>query len=318
MVRGRDLLTACAIATAIVLGPATVAMGATGTGTFILARQASAFIPAARAQWTLDGSVLPARAEAPLVGLRADASLTNTDSRYVRATLESAQQDPVVSDCGDGTGATTTQTLGGVASAASVFEVELSLNLLSGRGTAHLGVAATPWLGAEGTDFAPGTTNSTYHSTCYGSVDDRAGVVDVIRDGEDAMFTAFVGGKINELSWRLTRGAGGVWQMQGTRRLESDGVYTVSASATFAGTPVSLHAGCAMPTVRDLAPARTLTQAKRITARAGFPHVSTAAKMTRAAHRGRYFIDEAIGNRNPIRCGYRRLHLIRSLGWPGA
>ena len=65
----------------------------------------------------LDGVVLAARAEAPLVGLTADRSLVDTDSRYVRATLQSAQQDPVVTDCGDGTGATTTEAIGGVASA---------------------------------------------------------------------------------------------------------------------------------------------------------------------------------------------------------
>jgi hypothetical protein len=254
--------------------------------------------------------VLPARAEAPLVGLSADQGLADTDSRYVRATLQSAQQDPVVMECGDGTGATTTTVLGGVASAPSVFEVALSLNLLTGRGTAHLGIAPSPWPGAEGVDFAPGTTNWTSHSTCYGTVEDRTDAVDVIRDGADAMFTAFAGRQIAELTWRLTRGAGGAWRMQGTRRVDADAVYTVSAAATFAGTPASMHAGCAMPTVRDLAPARTLQQARRIAARAGFPHVLARTKMTRAARRGRYFIDEGVGNRGqaPARgCGWSRV-----------
>jgi hypothetical protein len=316
MARGRDELTACVVAAAIALGLASPARAGTGTGTFTLARQADAATPAARADWALDGTVLAARAEAPLVGVTPDAGLTDTDSRYVHATLQSAQQDPVVTDCGDETGGTTTVGFGGVVSAASVFEVELSLNLLTGRGTAHLGVAATPWQGAEGLDFAPGTTNSTSHSTCYGSVDDRSAVVDVIRDGGEAMFTASVGRQVNELSWRLTRGAGGVWRMQGTRRFNADSAYTASAAATFAGTPASLHATCTMPTVHSLAPARTPKQARRILARAGFPHVLARAKMTRAARRGRYFIDEAVGNSTPVRCGYRRLHLVRSLGWP--
>jgi hypothetical protein len=105
--------------------------------------------------------------------------------------------------------------------------------------------------------------------------------------------------------------------MGGTRTLKVDDVYTITTSVTFAGSPVSLHAECTMPTVRNLAPAKTLASAKRITARAGFPHViNGGARMTRAARRGRYFIDEGIGNRNPIACGYRRLHLVRSLGWP--
>jgi hypothetical protein len=86
---------------------------------------------------------------------------------------------------------------------------------------------------------------------------------------------------------------------------------------TFAGSPVSLHAECTMPTVRNLASAKTLASAKRITARAGFPHViNGGSRMTKAARRGRYFIDEGIGNRNRIACGYGRLHLVRSLGWP--
>src|SRR4051794_38493947 len=106
--RRAGLCVTVAALTLILAGPA---MAGTGRGTFTVARKAGAFTPAARAQWSLDGTVLPARAEAPLVGLRADPSLTNTDSRYVRATLQSAQQDPVVSDCGDGMGGTITQTL---------------------------------------------------------------------------------------------------------------------------------------------------------------------------------------------------------------
>ena len=309
-------MAACALAAATALALASPALAGTGAGTFTLARQAGAFSPAARAEWKLDGVVLPARAEAPLVGVRADASLTNTDSRYVRATLESAQQDPIVTDCGDGTGDTTTQTLGGVASAPSVFEVDLSLNLLTGRGTAYLGVASSPWQGIEAIDFAPGMTNSTSHSTCSGMVDDSSRAVDVIRDGGEAMFTASVARQVNERAWRLRRRAGGAWRMGGTRRVKTDDVYTVSTSVTFRGAPVSLHARCTMPTVRDLAPARTLTRARHIAARAGFPHVISRAKMTRAARRGRYFIDEGVGNRSPVPCGYRRLHLIRSLGWP--
>jgi hypothetical protein len=307
----------CVAVAALILILAGPAMAGTGRGTFTLARQAGAFTPGARAQWSLDGSVLPARAEAPLVGLRADPSLTNSDSRYVRATLQSAQQDPRVSDCGDGMGGTTTQTLGGVASAPSVFEVALSLNLLTGRGTAQVGVAETPWQGAEGTDFAPGMTTYTLHSTCYGTVDDSTAPVDVIRDGEEAMFTAFAGRRIGQLTLRLRRGPGGTWHLGGSRTLKVDDVYTVAASVTFAGSPVSLHAGCTMPTVRALNRARTLAAARRIAARAGFPHVIAAgSRMTKAARRGHYFIDEGIGNANPVRCGYRRLHLVRSLGWP--
>jgi hypothetical protein len=314
--RAATTATACALVAALILaGPA---MAGTGRGTFTLARQAGAFTPAAQARWALDGAVLPARAEAPLVGLRADPSLTNTDSRYVRATLQSAQQDPVVNDCGDGMGGTTTQTFGGVASAPSVFEVALSLNLLTGKGKAQVGVAETPWAGAEGRDFAPGMTTYTLHSTCYGSVQDSSSPVEVVRDGEQAMFTAFAASRLESLlSWRLRRGAGGAWHMAGARTLKIDDTYTVTTSLSFAGSPVSLHAGCTMPTVRDLARARTLAAAKRITARAGFPHVlSRGSRKTRAARRGRYFIDEGIGNTGPVPCGSRGLHLVRSLGWP--
>src|SRR4051812_27087636 len=116
MAHGREATAAkgCAAVAALSLILAGPAIAGTGHGTFTLARHAGPFTPAARAEWSLGGTVLPARAEAPLVGLRADPSLTNTDSRYVRATLQSAQQDPVVSDCGDGMGGTSTQTLGGV------------------------------------------------------------------------------------------------------------------------------------------------------------------------------------------------------------
>jgi hypothetical protein len=317
MVRGRNEVAAFAVAAAVALGVASPAMAGTGAGTFSLARQAGGASPAARADWTLDGVVLAARAEAPLVGLTADKTLIDTDSRYVHAMLRSAHQDPVVTDCGDGTGGTTTEALGGVASAGSVFEVALSLNRLHGRGTAQVGVAESPWPGNYGIDFAPGVTNATSHSTCYGTVDDRSGTADIIHDGEQAMFPALVGERANQLTWRLTRAARRTWRMQGTRHLDVGGVYTVSTSVTFAGTPVSLHARCVMPTVHDLAPARTLKQARRIVARAGFSHIINArAKMTKAAHRGRYYIDEGVGNRDPVRCGYRRLHLVRSQGWP--
>jgi hypothetical protein len=251
----------------------------------------------------------------PLVGLRADPSLTNTDSRHLSATLQSAQQDPVVSDCGDGMGGTSNQTLGGVASAPSVFELALALNLLTGKGTAGVGVAETPWAGAEGRDFAPGMTNYTLHSTCYGTVDDST--APVIRDCEEAMFTTFAGTRITQLlTWRLRRGAGRTWHMGGSRTLTVDDVYTVTTSVP-SGSPVSLHAECTMPTVRDLARARTLAAAKRIATRAGFPHIHIrGSRMTKAARPAYYLIDEGIGNANPEPCGYRHLHIVRSLGWP--
>jgi hypothetical protein len=316
MIRGRLHLAACATTAALTLIAAPPAGAAHARGSFALARQAGAFTPAARAQWTLDGTVLPARAEAPLVGLRADPSLQNTDSRYVRATLQSAEQDPVVTDCGDGMGNTTTWRLGGVARAASVFETDVVLNLLTGRGTAEVGVAESPWPGSNGIAFAPGVVHSSFHSTCWGSVNDSTGAVDVIRDGEQTMYSAFVA-RAATLRWRLRRAAG-AWHMGGSRSFRMDGVtHTVTTSLTFAGSPVSLHARCTMPTRRDLAPARSLAAARRIAARAGFPHVLTGARATRAARRGRGYIDEGIGNRNPVPCGYRRLHLFRSLGWPG-
>jgi hypothetical protein len=160
-------------------------------------------------------------------------------------------------------------------------------------------------------------TTYTLHSTCYGSVEDSTAPVDVIRDGEQAMFTAFAERQITQLTWRLRRGARGTWHLGGSRTVKSDDVYTVAASVSFAGSPVSLHAGCTMPTVRNLAPARTFAGARRITTRAGFPHVvNGGARMTKAARRGHYFIDEGIGNANPVPCGLRHLHVVRSLGWP--
>jgi hypothetical protein len=272
--------------------------------------------PGAEARWTLDGAVLAARAEAPLVGVRVDRTLIDTDSRYVHATLDRAEQGTTVTDCGDDMGGTTIQSLSGVATASSAFETDLVLDLLKGRGTAQVNVAESPYPGGLYRFFAPGQVTYHLHSTCYGSDETQNEPVDVVGDDPPTMFTGFTGDRVADISWPLRR-SHGAWQLAGTRTLELyPDTFTVTAAVVFRGTPVGLHAQCHMPTVRQLRPAGTVAGAKRITARAGFPHVSTGAVKTRAARRGHWFIREEIGNDNPLACGYRRLHLVRSLGWP--
>jgi hypothetical protein len=294
---------------------APVAVAATGTGTYRVDRPAGVG-PAAHASWSVNGTLLGARAEAPLVGVAVLPFLTDSDSRYVLAKLVSAEQPAVTVDCGDGLGGTTTQQISGVASARAAIETQIDLNLLHGKGTAQIDIGASPYQGTNGTYFAPGLAKYIFHSTCFGTVQDSTDAVPVVGDPGPTLFTDHFGNQAMNIRWPLVRTPGGVWHVAAHRTLDvSEKPETITVNMSFAGSATSLHAACVMPTVRDLRGAKTLKAARRIAARGGFPHTIAGKRRTRATKKGRYFIMEAVGNGNAVPCGYRRLHLIRSLGW---
>jgi hypothetical protein len=295
------------------------AQAATGRGTFELRRGSSAAWPAARADWTVGGSVVGARAEAPKVGLPADRLLRDTDLRYVHASLTAAHVARETTDCGDGTGGTTTQSFDGVASASAAFQTELVLDQLHGRGSAQLAVADSPWPGSEDRAFAPGRTRYTMHSTCYGQTQDSSAEADVVGDGPPTFFGMFGPRRLYEHAWVLRRGHDGAWRMSGTHRWsDAEQRLAVTANVAFRGSGRALHARCVIPRIRDLAPARSAAAAKRIMRRAGFPRVTLGTRHTRAARRGRWFVVagyEELGGQAAL-CDGSRLRLVRSLGWP--
>jgi hypothetical protein len=291
------------------------ARAATGTGSFEL-RRAAVPAPAQRATWTIAGSVVPARAEARKLGITPDKTLIDTDTRYVHARLTSAHRDKQVDSCGDGMAGTTIQTYVGVASAPSAFQLELVLNQLHGRGTAHVGVADSPWPGGGTRSFASGRTHYASHSTCYGSVEDRTGIVDVVAD--DGMFAMFGIGRLYEHAWTLRRGRDGAWRLAGTHRFSQPGEkLAATAAVAFRGSATGLHAWCITPRKADLAHARTAAAAKAIMRRAGFPHARAGTRHTRAAGRGRFYAGDGVQDEGgqAYKCG-SRLNVMRSLGWP--
>jgi hypothetical protein len=299
----------------LLIVPAIAQAGATGT--YSLTSPTTGVYPARQAAWQMSGALLPARAEAPLVGVPLSAQITNTDSRYVTAQLQSASIAPVVNNCGDGMGGTTTVQTSGVASAISTFETNLVLDYLHGRGHAEVSVAESPYTGATGAYyFAPGQSNYMVHSTCYDQVTDTSDTIPAVGGFSSVVFTDNESQNTKRINWPLRHAANGAWVMGGSRTITDDvQPVTVQANVAFTGSGVALHARCTMPTARDLAGARTLTQARRIMARAGYPASIATARRTRAVRRGHYFVLEGVGNTNPIACGYRRLHLVRSLGW---
>jgi hypothetical protein len=313
MTRWRICLLALPLAAAV--AAPTGALAASGRGSYRLDRPAGA-VPAAHARWDVSGSFLAARAEAGVVGVQVLPQLVDTDSRYLAAKLVEADRAPVTTDCGDGTGHVSTVAISGVTGAPSAFEADLVLDLLHGRGSAQVNVAEAVYAGAEGTYFAPGLARWSYTSTCYDPPEVQEADVPVLGSQGEWIFSDTIGRAAASVIWRLARTGSGPWRLSG-RRTVTDGLErdTITAAITFSGSPASMHARCTMPTVRDLRGARTVTQARAVAARAGFDHVSVGTKRTRAARRGRFYLAEGIGNTNPIPCGYRGLHLLRSLGW---
>jgi hypothetical protein len=271
-------------------------------------------------RYHLAGAMLPERAEAAVAGWPVDALLTDSDSRYVHADLVSMARPTIVYPCPGDDSRTGTITWAGISASSSIIRTDLTLDLVKGTGEAHIGVANLPYVGGDYRAWMPGIVDTVQDDNCYAEpthvVASGAAVGD--RDPGVEIFDGFTMNRVLDLSWALVEQQGR-WVLRGSSSLTPDGVHSVriDADITFSGDPTSMHALCVTPTTKQLRPARTVAAAKRILARAGFPSVKvTQPKHTRAARKGHYYLPDLIGNRSPVMCGYPKLRLTRSLGWP--
>ncbi len=306
------LLICLSALAAAVCAPAS-ASAAQATGSLTMMRPDA---PAGTASWKVDGTMLPIRGEATVAGVPyTNDTLFNTDSRYVHANLDSADRATTVDACGDGLGGITTQSLNGVAKASSIMQLDVTLNQLTGKGSATFGLTMDPY-GSIDRTFLSGQTFYHIDSNCYGSPVVGTSAVDTVGGPGPLIFNGFMAQKVLDINWPLVRSSG-AWYLNGTKYV-SDGIFadnTVHAKLKIAGSGVSMHATCHVPNAHDLYRATTLTAAKEIMATAGFPRlVVTAPRRTRAARRGHYYVDNMVGNENPIFCGLGYLKLTRSLG----
>jgi hypothetical protein len=283
---------------------------ADATGTYQLTSPTSNAAPARHASWQLGGPLLSAQEEAHATGAPVSGDFAATDNRYVTARLLTAGADAQTTPCGN-SGQSSTITVGGVETEASVFEANLVLNQLRGTGIARVAVAPSPLTNGVGAYFLPGRTRQTVRSNCPGDPAERSGLLPVIGDYGIGLFTSGEGDALLTQTWPLLRQRSGVWALDGVRTRVGT---TATAHLRFGGTGQSLHARCVITSVRDLASARTRPEAQRILASAGFAHSIPVAKHSRVVRAGRYFVAKAPGGPKSAPCGSRTLHLARSLG----
>lgn len=307
-----------ALATCLVVLTGAPAQAASVSGDFVLSRTDD---PAGSARWALGGTMEAERAVATDSGVGyPPGTLSDSDARYVTATLQAARQDPVVTACDEGADI---RSYAGVASAASIFETDLVLNLLKGTGEATVGLAADPY-GALDRMWAPGQTYVTDDpSTCAPFESDPqtspVGVVGERAGDPDSIFDESVGRNLLSSAWPLVHGEDGAWRVQAARtvadRFGQENV-EVRLEATFSGSPKSMHARCVTPTTKRLSGAHRVGQARAVLAEAGFSHVTvTKAKHTKAARKGHFYLSNLVGDRDPVPCGWKGIKLTRSLGW---
>lgn len=275
-------------------------------------------IDGAVATWNVDGQALPVREEASLVGITNLTGLSNTDERFAHAELATfvASKPPV--SCGDGTSATTTTTYPGIVDPSSAISMSfMSVDLYDGTGRVSVNIAESQTR-PEGM-FAPGTVSVHLHSECYGSVSDETSTVAVMgrsTDGEP-ITSYWANQDVYSGHWKLAAGQHGGWVVSQHRVLSKTSYDKANETVRLriTGNLRGLHADCVLPTAHRLHPATSYAQADRIAETGGFTDLRHVAKASRAAPKGHFFVLEAIGQRS-LPCGERRLHLVKSLGWP--
>jgi hypothetical protein len=206
-----------------------------------------------------------------------------------------------------------------VHASSSILETDLTLNLLKGTGKATVGVASYPYSSGDYWAWMPGDVDVIDHNPCYDPTTDTPSSGEAVgdRDNGVSIFDGYVKNAVLGLTWPMQRSHGS-WVIDKTKTVSPEvSEVSVHAHLTFSGTPRSMHALCVTPSTKQLRPARTVTAAKRILAKAGFPRVKvTAPQFTRAAGKGHFYLSNLIGNRNPLSCGWRGIHLTKSKGWP--
>jgi hypothetical protein len=304
-------------ALAVIVPP--VAASADVQGTYSLTRTSAPPIPSASATWSLAGPLRAARSQAAASGLPVDQFLQDSDSRYVSATLTSADQTAEHGACDNGAGGGWTSHLSGVSDHRAIFEIRFAtLNLLTGRGSVSAGVAPTAYsFGSAYRMFQPGLTTWTYTNTCPGWETSESSPVEVVSDDAPTMFTGFTAYHLMNVRLPLVR-SNAAWHLDKTFQVPDgqDVPTDVGVHLTITGSPTSLNADCTIPTVRRLHPYTRASGARALLRRAGFPTVTlTRPRYSKAAPRGHFFVREGIGN-TLDRCGATGLHLTRSKGWP--